>query len=50
MSYLASSTAGRWAWVGEGATGTRTVTRADTLRPYAEESGFSTCEVLPIRP
>jgi 2-polyprenyl-3-methyl-5-hydroxy-6-metoxy-1,4-benzoquinol methylase len=34
--------------VGEGAAGTGTVMRADTLRRYAEEGGFSSCEVLPI--
>jgi 2-polyprenyl-3-methyl-5-hydroxy-6-metoxy-1,4-benzoquinol methylase len=34
--------------VGEGAAGTGTVMRADTLRRYAEEAGFSGCEVLPI--
>jgi 2-polyprenyl-3-methyl-5-hydroxy-6-metoxy-1,4-benzoquinol methylase len=34
--------------VGEGAAGTGTVMRADTLRRYAEEAGFSSCEVLPI--
>jgi 2-polyprenyl-3-methyl-5-hydroxy-6-metoxy-1,4-benzoquinol methylase len=34
--------------VGEDAAGTGTVMRADTLRSYAEEAGFSSCEVLPI--
>jgi 2-polyprenyl-3-methyl-5-hydroxy-6-metoxy-1,4-benzoquinol methylase len=34
--------------VGEGAAGTGTVIRADTVRRYAEEAGFSRCEVLPI--
>jgi 2-polyprenyl-3-methyl-5-hydroxy-6-metoxy-1,4-benzoquinol methylase len=34
--------------VGEGAAGTGTVMRADTLRHYAGEAGFSSCEVLPI--
>jgi 2-polyprenyl-3-methyl-5-hydroxy-6-metoxy-1,4-benzoquinol methylase len=34
--------------VGEGAAGTGTVMRADTLRGYAKEAGFSSCEVLPI--
>jgi 2-polyprenyl-3-methyl-5-hydroxy-6-metoxy-1,4-benzoquinol methylase len=34
--------------VGEGAAGTGTVMRADTVRRYAEEAGFSSCEVLPI--
>ena len=34
--------------VGEGAAGTGTVIRAETVRRYAEEAGFSTCEVLPI--
>jgi 2-polyprenyl-3-methyl-5-hydroxy-6-metoxy-1,4-benzoquinol methylase len=34
--------------VGEGAAGTGTVIRADTVRRYAEEAGFSSCEVLPI--
>jgi 2-polyprenyl-3-methyl-5-hydroxy-6-metoxy-1,4-benzoquinol methylase len=34
--------------VGEGAAGTGTVMRADTLRRYADEAGFSSCEVLPI--
>jgi 2-polyprenyl-3-methyl-5-hydroxy-6-metoxy-1,4-benzoquinol methylase len=35
--------------VGDGAAGTGTVIRADTVRQYARESGFSTCEVLPIQ-
>jgi 2-polyprenyl-3-methyl-5-hydroxy-6-metoxy-1,4-benzoquinol methylase len=34
--------------VGEGAAGTGTVMRADTLKRYAEEASFSSCEVLPI--
>jgi 2-polyprenyl-3-methyl-5-hydroxy-6-metoxy-1,4-benzoquinol methylase len=34
--------------VGEGAVGTGTVIRADTVRAYAQEAGFSSCEVLPI--
>lgn len=34
--------------VGEGAAGTGTVMRADTVRRYAEEAGFSGFEVLPI--
>ena len=34
--------------VGEGAAGTGTVIRPDTVRRYAEEAGFSSCEVLPI--
>jgi 2-polyprenyl-3-methyl-5-hydroxy-6-metoxy-1,4-benzoquinol methylase len=34
--------------VGEGAAGTGTVMRADTVRRYAEEAGFSRFEVLPI--
>jgi 2-polyprenyl-3-methyl-5-hydroxy-6-metoxy-1,4-benzoquinol methylase len=34
--------------IGEGAAGTGTVMRADTLKRYAEEAGFSSCEVLPI--
>ena len=34
--------------VGEGAAGTGTLIRAETVRRYAEEAGFSTCEVLPI--
>jgi 2-polyprenyl-3-methyl-5-hydroxy-6-metoxy-1,4-benzoquinol methylase len=34
--------------VGEGATGTGTVMRADTVKRYADEAGFSSCEVLPI--
>jgi 2-polyprenyl-3-methyl-5-hydroxy-6-metoxy-1,4-benzoquinol methylase len=33
--------------IGEGAAGTGTVIRADTVRRYAEEAGYS-CEVLPI--
>jgi len=34
--------------VGEGAAGTGTVIRADTVGWYASEAGFSSCEVLPI--
>jgi 2-polyprenyl-3-methyl-5-hydroxy-6-metoxy-1,4-benzoquinol methylase len=34
--------------VGEGAAGTGTVIRAETVRRYAEGAGFSSCEVLPI--
>jgi 2-polyprenyl-3-methyl-5-hydroxy-6-metoxy-1,4-benzoquinol methylase len=34
--------------VGEGAVGTGTVIRADTVKRYADEAGFSSCEVLPI--
>jgi 2-polyprenyl-3-methyl-5-hydroxy-6-metoxy-1,4-benzoquinol methylase len=34
--------------VGEGATGTGTVIRAETVKRYADEAGFSSCEVLPI--
>lgn len=34
--------------VGEGAAGTGTVMRSDTVRRYAEEAGFRTVEVLPI--
>ncbi len=34
--------------IGEGAAGTGTVMRADTLRRYAADAGFSSCEVLPI--
>jgi 2-polyprenyl-3-methyl-5-hydroxy-6-metoxy-1,4-benzoquinol methylase len=34
--------------VGEGAAGTGTVMRADTVRRYAEEAGFGSVEVLPI--
>ena len=34
--------------VGAGATGTGTVLRAETVRRYADDAGFSTCEVLPI--
>jgi 2-polyprenyl-3-methyl-5-hydroxy-6-metoxy-1,4-benzoquinol methylase len=34
--------------VGKGAAGTGTVIRADTVRRYASEAGFSSCEVLPI--
>jgi 2-polyprenyl-3-methyl-5-hydroxy-6-metoxy-1,4-benzoquinol methylase len=34
--------------VGEGAAGTGTVIRQSTVRRYAAEAGFSSCEVLPI--
>jgi 2-polyprenyl-3-methyl-5-hydroxy-6-metoxy-1,4-benzoquinol methylase len=34
--------------IGENAAGTGTVMRPDTLRRYATEAGFETCEVLPI--
>jgi 2-polyprenyl-3-methyl-5-hydroxy-6-metoxy-1,4-benzoquinol methylase len=34
--------------VGEGAAGTGTVMRADTVRSYAEQAGFTTFEVPPI--
>jgi 2-polyprenyl-3-methyl-5-hydroxy-6-metoxy-1,4-benzoquinol methylase len=34
--------------IGEGAAGTGTVIRADTVRRYAGDAGFSSCEVLPI--
>jgi SAM-dependent methyltransferase len=34
--------------VGERAAGTGTVIRAEVVRRYAEEAGFSMCEVLPI--
>ena len=34
--------------VGEGAAGTGTVIRAHTVKEYAEQAGFSSCEVLPI--
>jgi hypothetical protein len=34
--------------VGEGAAGTGTVMRADTVRRYADEAGFEGFEVLPI--
>jgi len=34
--------------VEEGAAGTGTVIRADTVRRYASEAGFSSCEILPI--
>jgi hypothetical protein len=34
--------------LGEGAAGTGTVMRADTVRRYAEEAGFRTFEILPI--
>jgi ubiquinone/menaquinone biosynthesis C-methylase UbiE len=34
--------------VGEGAAGTGTVMRAQTVKEYAERAGFAACEVLPI--
>jgi hypothetical protein len=34
--------------VEDGAAGTDTVIRADTVRRYADEAGFASCEVLPI--
>jgi hypothetical protein len=34
--------------VGENAAGTGTVMRAETVRRYATEAGFESCEVLPI--
>jgi 2-polyprenyl-3-methyl-5-hydroxy-6-metoxy-1,4-benzoquinol methylase len=34
--------------VGDGAAGTGTVMRAETVRRYATEAGFASCEVLPI--
>jgi 2-polyprenyl-3-methyl-5-hydroxy-6-metoxy-1,4-benzoquinol methylase len=34
--------------VGEGAAGTGTVIRPETVRRYATEAGFGSCEVLPI--
>ena len=34
--------------VGEGAAGTGTVMRVDTVRRYSDEAGFSSCAVLPI--
>ena len=34
--------------VGENAAGTGTVMRAETVRRYAEEAGFMSCEALPI--
>jgi 2-polyprenyl-3-methyl-5-hydroxy-6-metoxy-1,4-benzoquinol methylase len=34
--------------VGEGAAGTGTVIRPETVKRYATEAGFSSCEVLPI--
>jgi hypothetical protein len=34
--------------VGDGAAGTGTVMRSETLRRYADEAGLSRCEVLPI--
>ena len=34
--------------VGEGAAGTGTVIRPDTVKRYATEAGFASCEVLPI--
>jgi 2-polyprenyl-3-methyl-5-hydroxy-6-metoxy-1,4-benzoquinol methylase len=35
--------------IGEGAAGTGTVIRPGTVRRYAEEAGFSSCEGLPIK-
>jgi 2-polyprenyl-3-methyl-5-hydroxy-6-metoxy-1,4-benzoquinol methylase len=35
--------------VGENAAGTGTVMRAETVRSYADEAGFASCEVLPIQ-
>jgi 2-polyprenyl-3-methyl-5-hydroxy-6-metoxy-1,4-benzoquinol methylase len=34
--------------VGEGAAGTGTVIRPQTVKDYAQQAGFSSCEVLPI--
>jgi 2-polyprenyl-3-methyl-5-hydroxy-6-metoxy-1,4-benzoquinol methylase len=34
--------------IGDGAAGTGTVMRPATVRRYAEEAGFSSCEVLPV--
>ena len=34
--------------IGENAAGTGTVMRAETVRRYAAEAGFTSCEVLPI--
>jgi hypothetical protein len=34
--------------VGENAAGTGTVMRVETVRRYATEAGFTSCEVLPI--
>jgi 2-polyprenyl-3-methyl-5-hydroxy-6-metoxy-1,4-benzoquinol methylase len=34
--------------VGDGAAGTGTVMRPETVRRYADEAGFSSCDVLPI--
>jgi 2-polyprenyl-3-methyl-5-hydroxy-6-metoxy-1,4-benzoquinol methylase len=34
--------------IGDGAAGTGTVIRAETVKDYAERAGFSSCEVLPI--
>jgi 2-polyprenyl-3-methyl-5-hydroxy-6-metoxy-1,4-benzoquinol methylase len=34
--------------VGEGAAGTGTVIRPETVRRYADEAGFSSCEVAPV--
>ena len=34
--------------IGENAAGTGTVMRADTVRDYAEQAGFTECEVVPI--
>jgi 2-polyprenyl-3-methyl-5-hydroxy-6-metoxy-1,4-benzoquinol methylase len=35
--------------IGEGAAGTGTVIRAETVRRYASEAGFSRCDVVPIK-
>jgi hypothetical protein len=34
--------------VGEGAAGTGTVIRPQTVKDYARQAGFASCEVLPI--
>jgi 2-polyprenyl-3-methyl-5-hydroxy-6-metoxy-1,4-benzoquinol methylase len=34
--------------IGDGAAGTGTVMRAQTVKDYAEQAGFASCEVLPI--
>jgi 2-polyprenyl-3-methyl-5-hydroxy-6-metoxy-1,4-benzoquinol methylase len=34
--------------VGDGAVGTGTVMRAETVRRYAHEAGFSRCDVAPV--
>ena len=44
----ASSTASRWGWWARAPPGTGTVIRPATVQRYAEEAGFSSCEVLPI--